>query len=124
MGHTAGPADRGQGYLGDSGRRYIASVLLAFDNADYLSNGWVDLHTLLRIDGAWKIMNKTATHCSRAAWGRFDCVSRTRSAGLSRGELDERHQCVVELSLTRRRASRAWPGAASRSLTLAGSEHD
>jgi hypothetical protein len=43
-------------------------------------------------------MNKTATHCSRAAWGRFDCVSRTRSAGLSRGELDERHQCVVELS--------------------------
>jgi hypothetical protein len=46
----------------------IASVLLGFDNADDLSNGWVDLHTLLRIDGAWKIMNKTATHCSRAAW--------------------------------------------------------
>jgi hypothetical protein len=46
----------------------IASVLLGFDNADDLSDGWVDLHTLLRIDGAWKIMNKTATHCSRAAW--------------------------------------------------------
>ena len=46
----------------------IASVLLGFDNAEDLSNGWVDLQTLLRIDGAWKIMNKTATHCSRAAW--------------------------------------------------------
>jgi hypothetical protein len=46
----------------------IASVLLGFDNADDLSDGWVDLHTLLRTDGAWKIMNKTATHYSRAAW--------------------------------------------------------
>jgi hypothetical protein len=46
----------------------IASVLLGSDNADDLSDGWVDLHTLLRIDGAWTIMNKTATHCSRAAW--------------------------------------------------------
>lgn len=46
----------------------IASVLLGFDNANDLSDGWVDLHTLLRIDGAWKIMNKTATHGSRAAW--------------------------------------------------------
>jgi hypothetical protein len=55
-----------------------ASVLLGFDNADDLSDGWVDLHTLLRIDGAWKIMNKTATHCSRAAWARFHCVRRTR----------------------------------------------
>jgi hypothetical protein len=46
----------------------IASVLLGFDNADDLTNGWVDLHALLRIDGVWKITNKTATHCSRAAW--------------------------------------------------------
>jgi hypothetical protein len=46
----------------------IASVLLGFDNADDLTNGWVDLHTLLRIDGVWKITNKTATHSSRAAW--------------------------------------------------------
>ena len=46
----------------------IASVLLGFDTADDLSDGWVDLHNLLRIDGTWKIMNKTATHCSRAAW--------------------------------------------------------
>ena len=46
----------------------IATVLLGFDNADDLTNGWVDLHALLRIDGVWKITNKTATHCSRAAW--------------------------------------------------------
>jgi hypothetical protein len=46
----------------------IASVLLGFGNVDDLSDGWVDLHTLLRIDRVWKIMNKTATHCSRAAW--------------------------------------------------------
>ena len=45
----------------------IASVLLGFDNADDLSDGWVDLYPLLRIDRAWKIMNQTATHCSRAA---------------------------------------------------------
>jgi hypothetical protein len=29
---------------------------------------WVDIHSLLRIDGTWKIMNKTATHASRADW--------------------------------------------------------
>ena len=28
----------------------LASVLLGFDNADDLSDGWVDLYTLLRID--------------------------------------------------------------------------
>jgi hypothetical protein len=31
-------------------------------------NCWVDVHSLLRIDGKWKDMNKTATHCSRAGW--------------------------------------------------------
>jgi hypothetical protein len=46
----------------------IASVLLGFDDADDPSRGWVDFHALLRIDGVWKITNKTATHCSRAAW--------------------------------------------------------
>ena len=46
----------------------VASVLLGFDNADDLANSWVDIHSLLRIDGTWKIMNKTATHCSRADW--------------------------------------------------------
>jgi putative lumazine-binding protein len=46
----------------------IASVLLGYDDVDVPSNSWVDFHTLLRIDGVWKIMNKTATHASRAAW--------------------------------------------------------
>jgi len=46
----------------------ISSVLLGFDTADDLGQSWVDFHSLLRIDGVWKITNKTATHCSRAAW--------------------------------------------------------
>ena len=46
----------------------VACVLLGFDNASDLSDSWVDFHSLLRIDGTWKIMNKTATHSSRAAW--------------------------------------------------------
>ena len=44
----------------------VAGVLLGFDNAADMSDSWVDFHSLLRIDGAWKIMNKTATHSSRA----------------------------------------------------------
>ena len=52
----------------------VASVLLGYDDLDDLdladpaSNDWVDFHTLLRIDGVWKITNKTATHQTRAAW--------------------------------------------------------
>ena len=44
----------------------VASVLLGFDNTIDRSSCWVDIHSLLRIDGVWKIMNKTATHSSRA----------------------------------------------------------
>lgn len=40
----------------------VASVLLGFDGA----NSWVDFHALIRVDGVWKITNKTATHGSRA----------------------------------------------------------
>ena len=40
-----------------------ASVQLSFD-ADK-SSGWIDFHNLLRINGVWKIVNKTATHSSR-----------------------------------------------------------
>jgi ketosteroid isomerase-like protein len=39
-----------------------ASVQLSFDSA---ANGWIDFHNLLRINGVWKITNKTATHSSR-----------------------------------------------------------
>jgi hypothetical protein len=46
----------------------VACVLLGFDNVRDLSQGWVDFHALLKLDGVWKIMNKTATHGSRAAW--------------------------------------------------------
>ena len=50
----------------------VANVLLGFDNAlettDPVRGSWVDFHTLLRIDGRWKITNKTATHATRASW--------------------------------------------------------
>lgn len=44
----------------------VAGVLLGFENVSDKPNSWVDFHSLLRIDGVWKIMNKTATHHSRA----------------------------------------------------------
>jgi hypothetical protein len=46
----------------------VASVLLGFDNIIDPSRSFVDFHALLRINGIWKITNKTATHSSRAAW--------------------------------------------------------
>ena len=46
----------------------VASVLLGFDYKPNLTEGWVDIHSLLKLGGTWKIMNKTATHVSRAAW--------------------------------------------------------
>ena len=46
----------------------VASVLLGFDDRGDPSGSWVDLLALLRINGVWKITNKTATHPSRAAW--------------------------------------------------------
>ena len=39
-----------------------ASVHLSFKGR---SNEWLDFHNLLRINGVWKITNKTATHSSR-----------------------------------------------------------
>jgi hypothetical protein len=45
-----------------------AGVLLGYDNTADMSDSWVDFHSLLRIDSVWKIMNKTATHHSRAGW--------------------------------------------------------
>ncbi len=46
----------------------VAVVILGFDNSEGRSSSWVDFHTLLRINGVWKITNKTATHNSRGAW--------------------------------------------------------
>jgi hypothetical protein len=46
----------------------VATVVLGFDGDTGPADCWVDTHSLLRIDGTWKIMNKTATHASRADW--------------------------------------------------------
>jgi ketosteroid isomerase-like protein len=50
----------------------VANVLLGFDNvsetSDPIRKSWVDFHSLLRINGQWKITNKTATHATRAGW--------------------------------------------------------
>jgi ketosteroid isomerase-like protein len=43
----------------------VANVLLVW-RSGAPDNTWVDLHNLLRIDGVWRITNKTATHISRA----------------------------------------------------------
>ena len=42
-----------------------ANVQLSWDTAADKSAGWIDFHNLLRINGVWKIMNKSATHSSR-----------------------------------------------------------
>ncbi len=44
----------------------VASVLLGFDDVRGAEHSWVDFHALIRVDGVWKITNKTATHSSRA----------------------------------------------------------
>jgi ketosteroid isomerase-like protein len=41
-----------------------AAVQLSFDS-EKSGGGWIDFHHLVRINGSWKITNKTATHCSR-----------------------------------------------------------
>ena len=42
-----------------------AAVQLSFDSAADKSQSWIDFHNLQRINGVWKITNKTATHSSR-----------------------------------------------------------
>jgi hypothetical protein len=46
----------------------VAAVLLGYDNVDAPERCWVDILSLLRIDGTWKIVNKIATHASRGGW--------------------------------------------------------
>ncbi|WP_404376272.1 nuclear transport factor 2 family protein [Vreelandella aquamarina] len=48
----------------------VASVLLGFDNSENSEDSWVDVITLIKREGAWKITNKTAAHSSRAAWAK------------------------------------------------------
>jgi hypothetical protein len=42
-----------------------AAVQVSCDRVSDKSSGWIDFHNLLRINGVWKITNKTATHSSR-----------------------------------------------------------
>jgi Putative lumazine-binding len=42
-----------------------ASVQLSLDSNSDSKDTWIDFHNLLRIEGKWKITNKTATHSSR-----------------------------------------------------------
>jgi hypothetical protein len=42
-----------------------AAVQLSFDSVADKSSGWIDFHNLLRVNGVWKITNKTAAHSSR-----------------------------------------------------------
>ncbi len=61
----------------------VATVLLGFDNVPDLADSWVDVHALLRIDGVWKITNKTATHSSRAAWAAAEPSPRQEGSSQS-----------------------------------------
>jgi hypothetical protein len=47
----------------------VAAVQLNFDHASDKTNAWIDFHNLLRINGVWKITNKTATHRARQTAG-------------------------------------------------------
>jgi hypothetical protein len=38
---------------------------VTFDRGSDESDAWIDFHNLVRVDGVWKITNKTATHSSR-----------------------------------------------------------
>ena len=44
----------------------VASVQIVWDRTSIPSDVWIDFHSLIKIDGIWKITNKTATHGSRA----------------------------------------------------------
>lgn len=48
----------------------VASVLLGFDNSENFEDSWVDVIALLKVQGTWKITNKTAAHSTRAAWAK------------------------------------------------------
>ncbi|MCG7602256.1 nuclear transport factor 2 family protein [Halomonas sp. McH1-25] len=48
----------------------VASVLLGFDNTESLSDSWVDVLALIKLNGVWKITHKSAVHSSRASWAK------------------------------------------------------
>jgi hypothetical protein len=58
VGHSAQLERERPDRLGDSDGQFLGVVLFFAEN-------WIDFHSLLRINGVWKITNKTATHSSR-----------------------------------------------------------
>jgi Putative lumazine-binding len=63
-----------------------ASILLGYDNLTAPDRCWVDILSLLRIDGTWKIVNKIATHASRGGWA---AVQPSSSRGTESGRFNE-----------------------------------
>jgi hypothetical protein len=45
-----------------------AAVQLSLEAPSDKSKSYIDFHNLVRINGVWKITNKTATHGSRQVW--------------------------------------------------------
>lgn len=43
----------------------VASVQLNLDSETNSKDTWIDFHSLLRVNGVWKITNKTAIHSNR-----------------------------------------------------------
>ena len=43
----------------------VASVYIIWDRTSVPNQVWHDFHNLIKVDGVWKITNKTATHSSR-----------------------------------------------------------
>jgi hypothetical protein len=64
VGNAAQPRRGGPVHIRDPGGD-AAAVQLSFDSVSDKSAGWIDFHNLLRVNGVWKITNKTATHSSR-----------------------------------------------------------
>ncbi len=46
----------------------VAVVVLGYDNLSRPDRSWVDVLSLLRVDGDWRIVNKACTHASRGGW--------------------------------------------------------
>jgi hypothetical protein len=114
----------------------LPGVVLGFDANDDPAQSWVDIHTLLRVDGVWKIMAKTATHASRADWAGLGARTQTAStnrpkrAWRRRMQSSSRHdpprrQPIVSLTASEDRLAASAPSedtdrSAARRVALMG----
>ena len=75
----------------------VASVQIVWDRTSVPSDVWIDFHNLIKIDGIWKITNKTCSaprsswgvvpkrgSASAAVYGAFAALSQARGAMRSR----------------------------------------